>query len=95
MTIELRATSPDLVEIRISGRFDFSMHREFREVWRQCGPAGSCVVDLERVSYVDSSALGMLLLLREEYDTVSIRNCPAAVRKVFSVARFETLFDFV
>jgi len=26
---------------------------------------------------------------------VSIRNCPAAVRKVFSVARFETLFDFV
>lgn len=95
MTIERANTGPERVEIRVSGRFDFSTHREFREVWTSCGPAQSCVIDMERVSYVDSSALGMLLLLREDYPKVQIKNCPPAVKKVFSIARFEALFDFV
>lgn len=83
------------VEIKVSGRFDFSMHRDFRKVWEEAGAAGTCVVDLEDTSYVDSSALGMLLLLREDYARVRIKNCPEAVRKVFSIARFETMFEFV
>lgn len=82
------------VQIKVSGRFDFSMHRLFREVWSEAGKAPKCVIDMRETSYVDSSALGMLLLLREDYQKVEIRNCPAAVRKVFSIAKFETLFDF-
>ena len=82
------------VEIRVRGRFDFSMHRVFREVWQEAGPASCCVVDLRETSYVDSSALGMLLLLREDYERVRIKNCPESVRRVFSIAKFETLFDF-
>ena len=55
------------INISISGRFDFSNHKEFREAYRNT-PAGSAnefVLDMSETDYVDSSALGMLLLLRE------------------------------
>jgi anti-anti-sigma factor len=96
MTIELnRATeTSNAVEIRVTGRFDFSMHRRFREVWSEAGHAPTCVVNLRDTSYVDSSALGMLLLLREDYGKVMIKDCPDSVRKVFSIARFDSLFEF-
>ena len=55
--------------LRLSGRFDFKAHREFREavdaVLAQAGSRG-VQVDLADVAYLDSSALGMLLMLRDK-----------------------------
>ncbi|MEL6184454.1 MAG: STAS domain-containing protein, partial [Myxococcota bacterium] len=50
------------VTIAISGRFDFNAHREFREAVKAVSDGARCVVDLEKATYLDSSALGMLLL---------------------------------
>ena len=54
------------------------------------------VVDLNGATYLDSSALGMLLLLRDHAgsDKADIRliNCNPDVRKVLSVSNFEQLF---
>jgi len=96
MSIECvrREASPPEVEIKVSGRFDFSMHRTFRDVWQKARGVDTCIIDMRETTYIDSSALGMLLLLREDYQRVVIRNCPSTVMKVFSIAKFETLFDF-
>ncbi|CAI3807682.1 hypothetical protein DBADOPDK_04665 [Pseudomonas sp. MM223] len=52
--------------IKIKGRFDFGKHQEFRDAYeRQPDRPDSVVVDLKDTTYLDSSALGMLLLLRD------------------------------
>ena len=49
--------------IVIDGRLDFSCHQEFRDAYSQNENAKSFTVDMSKTEYLDSSALGMLLLL--------------------------------
>ena len=46
--------------------------------------------------YIDSSALGMLLLLREhagnESSNITIEGCNDDIKKIFSISNFEKLF---
>ena len=54
------------VTIYIQGRFDFSSHQEFRAAYEKLPKTPTHFrVDLQGTSYLDSSALGMLLLLRD------------------------------
>ena len=85
------------VTIAIEGRFDFAQHKAFRDAYRDVDPkAMTFIVDLFDASYLDSSALGMLLLLRDHAggDEADIRllNCSPDVRKILSVSNFEQLF---
>ena len=83
--------------IKLQGRFDFNAHREFREVVDKAmeGPAKEVMVDLSGVDYLDSSALGMLLMLRDKSKTaareVSLTNCSGAVKQVLDIANFSKL----
>ena len=74
----------DKVSIRLTGRFDFSAHRAFRESYAESLRASGVKeleIDLGGVDYMDSSALGMLLMLREKAQAankrVSLANCRA------------------
>lgn len=83
--------------INIQGRFDFNAHQAFRDAYQRADyTAQRYVVDLSGATYLDSSALGMLLLLRDHGggDKANIRliNCNPDVRKVLSVSNFEQLF---
>ena len=52
--------------IKVNGRFDFSSHQEFRDAYEKVASSVDTYnVDLSGTSYLDSSALGMLLLLRD------------------------------
>ena len=93
--------NPDLpggdARIAMSGRFDFSKHRNFRDASEKALATGQSIhVDLREVSYIDSSALGMLLLLREKAHavgkTVSIATRPGTVHDILGVAKFDGLF---
>lgn len=84
--------------IELSGRFDFNAHREFRGAMdRVLGmEVDKVTIDMERVPYLDSSALGMLLMLRDKART---RNCSVElfgangnVRQVLEIANFGKLF---
>jgi len=83
--------------ITIVGRFDFSCHQDFRKAYESIGPVPECQVDLKDTEYIDSSALGMLLLLREAYpDTVvKIQNATPSVKKILQIANFGSLFKIV
>lgn len=83
------------VTIHVTGRFDFSCHQEFRRAYEGQNEVEEFLVDLSETEYIDSSALGMLLLLRERADgqrKVKIVNCRPAVRRILEVANFQTLF---
>ncbi|GAB3100984.1 STAS domain-containing protein [Aestuariicella hydrocarbonica] len=83
--------------ISISGRFDFSAHQEFRNAYESLPVAPSqFVVDLDGANYLDSSALGMLLLLRDHAGgnsaDIEIVNCSPDVKKILTISNFEQLF---
>ncbi len=83
--------------IKVSGRFDFSMHEEFRNAYDgQVEPGAAVVVDMSGVDYMDSSALGMLLLLREhagdDNSDVRLVNGSHEIRNILEVSNFGELF---
>ena len=65
ITIAAR-TERDVVLITIEGRFDFKCHAEFRKAYASAPTGAKFVVDLATATYMDSAALGMLLLLRDK-----------------------------
>lgn len=92
-------TERDTAVIRLTGRFDFSGHREFRHCYEAALQEPSVRridVDLRNVEYLDSSALGMLLLLKEQADAralpVSLLNCGGNVKDILEVANFGVMF---
>ncbi|WP_110969436.1 STAS domain-containing protein [Pseudomonas huaxiensis] len=84
--------------IKVKGRFDFGTHQTFRDAYeRQAVKPESVEVDLRDATYLDSSALGMLLLLRDhvggEEPNVSVVNASSDVRKILAISNFEKLFN--
>lgn len=84
--------------IRLEGRFDFNSHRDFREAVDAAlaSPASVVAVDLAGVEYLDSSALGMLLMLRDRAKSaareVTLTGCRNAVKQILDIANFGKLF---
>ncbi|MBB5321273.1 STAS domain-containing protein [Marinobacter oulmenensis] len=99
MSIEAhRRDDGQTLVIRVDGRFDFSTHQAFRDAYEHGDEAiVRYVVDLSDTTYLDSSALGMLLLLRDhaggDQASISIENCNSDVRRILSISNFEQLFS--
>ncbi|HKS11847.1 MAG TPA: STAS domain-containing protein [Pseudomonas sp.] len=84
--------------ITIKGRFDFGKHQEFRQAYERQQPRPALVIiDLKEATYLDSSALGMLLLLRDHIGgdraEVQVVNTSSDVRKILAISNFDKLFD--
>ena len=91
--------SGDKACLSLSGRFDFHAHREFRSAYEKV-LASEAVreieVDFDGVDYLDSSALGMLLLLREKAEaqgsSVTLSGLRGTVKQMLDIANFGKLF---
>ncbi|MDE1164302.1 MAG: STAS domain-containing protein [Pseudomonas sp.] len=84
--------------IKINGRFDFGAHQNFREAYERVdGSPKSYIIDLKDTTYLDSSALGMLLLLRDhaggDHAQIKLSNSNADVKKILAISNFEKLFE--
>jgi anti-anti-sigma factor len=99
MGLEAVKQSDHCTVIKINGRFDFSCHAAFREAYSGAPSGTEFIVDMEAASYMDSAALGMLLLLREHVQQqggrVSITNCRGQTYDVLQIANFHRLFKIV
>ncbi|MDF1584744.1 MAG: STAS domain-containing protein, partial [Methyloprofundus sp.] len=85
------------LQVKVSGRFDFSVHQDFRTLSEVTAKGvGSITIDLGRTEYVDSSALGMLLVLRDkvgnQQNSIKIINARPDVKKILTIANFDKLF---
>ena len=84
--------------VRLQGRFDLNAHRDFREIIDKAmaATAREIHIDMSAVDYIDSSALGMLLMLRDKAKAanreVALSNCSGAVKQVLDIANFSKLF---
>lgn len=83
--------------IRIGGRFDFKLHKAFRDAYEQLAKDSvkKYVIDLKDTVYMDSSALGMLLVLREKVSPqarIDLVNCNKDIRNILDISNFQKLF---
>jgi len=86
--------------ISIHGRFDFNTHRHFRHAYEPLidnRELSAIEIELSAVNYIDSSALGMLMLLRDRAvkvnKTVSLATSTGVVEQVLNVANFDRIFS--
>ena len=97
MSLTVSETDDGSVKIQISEKFTFDCHREMRAAYEGRAATTKYIIDLARTDYIDSSALGMLLLLREaaggDHTKIKLINCNASVKNVFDVANFNLMFD--
>ena len=89
----------NLVTLRPQGRFDFNSFRSFRTDYETAlaQDGVQCVlVDLQLVQYIDSAALGILLLLRDKAAPqgikVELANVQGTVKDVLEIANFHKIF---
>lgn len=82
--------------ITISGDFNFDVNASFRETYRNINPneVSNVSVNLKNTTYMDSSALGMLLLLDEHFEDVqtTLEQCPDYIQSVLKIANFDQKF---
>jgi anti-anti-sigma factor len=90
----------DTLKIRISGQFTHAVHPEFTQAYKTL-PASSrrkYVIDLSATEYMDSAALGMLLVLRErsggEQAKITLSGARNDVAKILDISGFKELFTF-
>ncbi|MBI2381802.1 MAG: STAS domain-containing protein [Gammaproteobacteria bacterium] len=94
---------PDsIATLRLSGRFDFNCFKSFQNQYEPhlADPQVETIdINMAGVSYLDSSALGMLMLLREKAETagkrVRIAQCQGMARDILDLANFHKRFEFV
>lgn len=82
--------------IQIDGFFDFNAQKAFLAAFSHCGDeVYSYVLDMNKAIKLDSSGLGLMLLLRthskDNNAKLRIVNCSHEVKRVLSIASFEKL----
>jgi len=98
MELVLKEQGEDIICVEIGGDFTFSESSKFREMLKrlEVKKASRIVVDLSKTDFIDSSALGMMLLLKEKADAmnaeVEISGAQGQVLQVLELSRFQDLF---
>ncbi|PHS68106.1 MAG: anti-anti-sigma factor [Methylophaga sp.] len=89
-------TEGNIHTIKIQGRLDFNVQSEFRSAYESVVGSSKFILDMTSVEYMDSSALGMLLLLRDHAGggraTIELHHCRSEVKSILEIANFQKLF---
>ena len=100
MSVTAKITENDKKMTMVLGeRFDFSCHADFRNAYQSIDPTHyEITVDFKKTDYIDSAALGMLLVLREraggDHAKITLKSCQSSVQQILDITHFEDLFKF-
>jgi anti-anti-sigma factor len=89
---------PDGKEVILTGRLTFADHNGFRSIIAMFQEPGNkrFVIDLSAVDFIDSAALGMVLLARDTAISKGVhlilRGAKGQVKRIMEVAKFNSLF---
>lgn len=91
------ASDSGVLTIAVQGRFDFSSLQAFRNTYEKIEVKPKAyVIDLKEAEYLDSSALGMLLALRDyaggDNADVRVINCNPDIKKILVITKLDELF---
>lgn len=84
--------------IALEGSFTYESHREFKAATTNALTLEGLTeieIDFSGVDYLDSAALGMLLLLNERAGgrKITLVNCQGTVKAVLEIANFNKVFE--
>lgn len=84
--------------IKVQGKFDFSSLQSFRNAYEKFSTQPKqYTIDLKETEYLDSSALGMLLALRDfagnDKAKIKIINCNNDIKKILTITRLDEIFE--
>jgi len=89
----------DIARLILSGDFDFSTQEDLSNAIEKVLNANAMreiYVDLTDATFIDSSAIGALLRLREgalaNDKSLSLWNCNEQIREIFTIGGFDQLF---
>jgi anti-anti-sigma factor len=88
--------------VKLEGRFTFETHPAFKSCTQGLLDTGNIqrvVLDMEGVTYMDASSLGMILLLRETTEDrrlgLALQRPSASVRRLLEIVQFEKIFEIL
>jgi anti-anti-sigma factor len=88
-----------ITTLKLEGRFDFAAHHDFGDATKAAlgnSAINEIQIDLGNVEYMDSAALGMLLVLLERAKaagkSISLARVKGMVKQVLEIANFQKLF---
>ena len=98
MTVEINFSVDDsILIIGIKDRFDFTLLNVFRHSYTDIDKVKKVIIDLRDTTYIDSSALGMLLNMKSYLDKlnveIEIKNCNQDVMNIFNITHFDKKFN--
>ena len=89
---------PQSLSVSMAGQFTFGDNPQFKHIleYAQQRNLQSLSIDFDKVSFIDSAGLGMLLLLRdvcqEKKISITLTRAHGQVAKVFDISKFNELF---
>lgn len=100
MSISL-LTQDDAITIQLDKEFTFHHQGDFRQAYEKNinGLTKSIFVDFGKTDFIDSAALGMLLILREYIEkhgqaiSIKLINCKKEVLEILEISNFAKLFS--
>lgn len=100
MSIDVKKSEDgNVVTINVGENFDFAHHKEFRDSYRHEPVNSDFVINMSHAKYLDSSALGMLLMLRKyaggDAASITLQAVPDEVKQVLEIANFHKLFKIL
>lgn len=91
-------TNGTILRIILTGKFDFSVHDDFRQIISQAlanETAKEIQVNMAELVFMDSSGISLLLLLNEKASlqgkTVVLTNCRDQIKEIFSIGGFDNI----
>ena len=99
MEINLRDANNNVVILDIEGEVDLYNAPEIKKKIKEQVDAGkhNLIINLEKVSYIDSSGIGVLISslsqLRKVGGGLKIINVYSSVKKVFELTKLTSFFD--
>ena len=86
------------ISVALKGRFTFEDHRKFKTIMDMVEESGTQAIsfDLQELAYVDSAAIGMLLLLKDMTDSrsigVTLANANNQVKTILEISSLDQVF---
>lgn len=92
-----QSTDGEEVTVSVAGRFDYRIYDSFKASFHNIDESRKVInVDLSKTDYMDSTALGMLLMMREHVGRaikICLVNPTPDVMRVLTIANFDKLFS--
>jgi len=100
MQIDCRKTTNGIPVLYLSGRLDFSRRQEFLDLLdrflEDVSALAEVRVDCSQLTYLDSSGLGLLLVLRDRARSqgcaVALVDCSQGILEILNTVQFGRLF---